>query len=956
MLVLANLLNRKHGNIVPQEYSARVEALMRRFQGPSTATANVEVPTIEHVDSSQRDNFVVLPVDDISRMVTSLYPQRRPPSLSSDQETLHSGVHSSASSISGFSMFKNAGSTDQLPSTFTQWPRESQLGAYLGSRDSPIDGNYPSPNMNADPLLDATDLDMQQLPEACNALQELETDSRPSWVVFASAGVTDLRPIDENWQNVAYQVRQSHARNPASSKSSRCSELITSLISEPLDDGAGRGPGIDRLRAYYRWLQEAIEDRIAVAQDNSDYVDAHDWLCRLRMLQGVYANGADLEALRCTIEGIEETCHQSLIEVEVTNDTCEAWLRVAARSLENWTERLLSIASGIQRLRDKMWYVADVRTSAAYDEARSVIGALRIMGKPKRTTRARAAPPLRHWTGAKMSSTNLHLKTEAQILELLSALPEQGGPNKLSDEQSRSTVQWMERNSIENFCRGEERLHRLCMEIHKCADQLTTSDASFITNNPLFALDGIHSQREYNGSKLSESLSGLKGTATQLGQLRLRTNAALSIDGISNVSHPLSSTSSHEYLESRSPTLTHKSSAPFWSPVMTEARSSSSATSIGSYHTQTVARFSGKKPLRAREIEPSNRLDSLRQRLAGLLLSDLTSLLFTEGSETDMAFWNGLGGSLAEKHFQTQVTQLQHASAKAFGGSERPQMGPGLKFDFTGAFRSMLKSFAATSNPSTKLGLLHDIDRLLPMYVEEVGVDITHPRVVSDAEPAKAPKADAKVAGFTRLFQDGSLRPQGIFRDLQYIAALTPSSVLEGTPQGRAFWNAAVAMSDLRQQARNIMVETADSIVAYHSNNRGHGRSSSTAQQQRDSATFSVPSRSSSAEEISRYTMSDAAYLLQITAKEGDHVAQRELATLYLTHPDLTDHIIAPFARPKDVFKEELESKWRRNQDPNRCDPATMCVAHHWMSLSAKGGDALAVAYLRQREEMDRLL
>ena len=151
------------------------------------------------------------------------------------------------------------------------------------------------------------------------------------------------------------------------------------------------------------------------------------------------------------------------------------------------------------------------------------------------------------------------------------------------------------------------------------------------------------------------------------------------------------------------------------------------------------------------------------------------------------------------------------------------------------------------------------------------------------------------------------------------------------------------------------MVETADSIIAYHSNNRGHGRSSSTAQQQRDSATFSAPSRTSSAEEVARYSMADAGYLLQITAREGDPVAQRELATLYLTHPELMDHIIAPFARPREVFKEELEAKWRSTRDRERCDPATMCVAHHWMSLSAKGGDALAKEYLRQREEMEAL-
>jgi hypothetical protein len=67
------------------------------------------------------------------------------------------------------------------------------------------------------------------------------------------------------------------------------------------------------------------------------------------------------------------------------------------------------------------------------------------------------------------------------------------------------------------------------------------------------------------------------------------------------------------------------------------------------------------------------------------------------------------------------------------------------------------------------------------------------------------------------------------------------------------------------------------------------------------------------------------------------------------------DHVIAPFALPGDVFKDEIEGKWKRDRDPERCDPQTMCVAHHWMVLGAKGGDALAREFLRQREEMERL-
>ena len=95
--------------------------------------------------------------------------------------------------------------------------------------------------------------------------------------------------------------------------------------------------------------------------------------------------------------------------------------------------------------------------------------------------------------------------------------------------------------------------------------------------------------------------------------------------------------------------------------------------------------------------------------------------------------------------------------------------------------------------------------------------------------------------------------------------------------------------------------------------------------------------------------------MLQIAAKEGFATAQRELATLYLTHPNLMDRVLAPFARPKEVFREEFEGKGRRDRDPNRYDPGAMCVAIHWMVKAAQGGDALARDNLREREEFEKL-
>ncbi|KAI9850465.1 MAG: hypothetical protein M1830_007016, partial [Pleopsidium flavum] len=86
--------------------------------------------------------------------------------------------------------------------------------------------------------------------------------------------------------------------------------------------------------------------------------------------------------------------------------------------------------------------------------------------------------------------------------------------------------------------------------------------------------------------------------------------------------------------------------------------------------------------------------------------------------------------------------------------------------------------------------------------------------------------------------------------------------------------------------------------------------------------------------------MEDAARMWMITAKEGDPVAERELAIFYLTHPELLPRIMLPLTMPRDTFKAEM--MYRRIEDPARSDPQTMCVAIHWMELSANGGDKLA--------------
>ncbi|KAK5694713.1 hypothetical protein LTR97_009303 [Elasticomyces elasticus] len=924
----------KHGHPVSLETAARVDSLLSRLQGGCQQIAAPQDISAHGSPLPKQAAFLVLSAADVTAILLALYPQRRPASFSSDQSTMHSGLQSSASSISGFSLFSPS-VVSEGPASGLQWTGKETLGEpFVGTGLTSTNGFVPGREQ-----FDSFSLDPDLVGEILTSIEEtIGPGGRPtsSWAVHLLQEGNSSEP-----EIAQYGRGNSQLTTGPDDHEYFDHDVLYYLLAVIPASKSPRQAGCD-MSAFdiYQHLLLAMETAYRTAEQARDYLEAHYWMEQLDVFRNAFADGLQSHRLTAMLDRIEVGTQAGITTDEVSVDSCIAWQRLATQTLEAQTSELVVSTRAAHHLRDKMWFVADVRTSAPYDEARSVANALRTMENKKRNMRAKVVPPLRHWTNAKVPSANFHLKTDAQVLELLSASSEQGGSGKLSDDQARATQLWLDQNNIEVICPAEERLHRLCMEIRKCVEILTSADGALLSSNSLFARDARRHVVHRN------PLAALQATTSRFSCLQLRTDVAPSIDTVSSASHPLSSASSREYLQSRSPTLTHRSSAPFWSPTMTEARSPSSATSLGSYHTRNKSYRASKRNVRAVSgIEDCGTLEELRRSLTALLLSDLTPLLFNDGSETDRAFWTGLGSKVTEQHLRSMYSQSGLFSRQS------PSPASLFSFDYMVAFERLFESFSAFSDPTTKLSLLYDIDQLLPLYANSLTIDASRDgrSVQSSSRP------DASIEGFRKLFCNAALRPKAIFRDLQYIAALVPSHILESTPAGKAFCNAAVAITGLKQELRNLMVETADSIIAYHSNNRGHGRASSTAQQERDSATFSAPNRVPSAEDVARYGMEHAAELLQITAKEGDPVAQRELATLYLTHPELMDHIIAPFSRPRDVFKDELESKWRKNQDPNRCDPATMCVANHWMGLSSKGGDALAKEYLRQRDEMERL-
>lgn len=901
---------------------------------------------------------VALSAADVSTLVNALYPPRRAPSLS-ERDSSHSGLQSSASSLSGFSLFQKPGAIDHMLN-------KSNTSAAINGA-SHIDEEHGAKTDSADEVsldLDAakvrTELDGQRLREICVAIEDSLTTRRPNasdqWcILLANPVAQDLRTVYEKLFGSPSRTRRATQSQHVPSNHKICRGVIEELLKEgELSQSRDCFGGPDQqAHALLHQITSVLNQRVKRLKDNADFATAHCYFRKIRHLNDLCnTEGHPLELITL-LRGLDADKQESLSTTSSIIDSCDTLTRSLTPVCERQSSQLVKVRDTMGQLRDKMWYVADVRTSATYDEIRSVVAALKAMGKAQQSARTQFASPSWNWNGAKSSSTPYQAKTNAQVLDLLSAPQDYGGRSKLNDDHSKALATWMERHTIENFCRGEERLHKTCMEIRKAVDQLTAENSS-LRSSTLFARDEPRTAVTQT-TRQRNSLWTLHEDRKRFDLLTLHTDVRPGLDNLSNgSSHPLSARSSRDRLDSWSPSITNKSSVTFWSPVTTEARSPSSVTSIGSSQTQGAPSASINKHMQTSIEEHRNSVEHLRQHTISLFLSDLGTPLFGDGSETDRAFWSGLGGELTARY-------LRNLFSEEYAGESEEELQ--LCFDFSEAFEELVLRFSASCDPYQKLKRLLDIDTLLAPYMAGLASSAnshtdfssrTVPQSGINQRPSSA-AVDIKVQGFTRLFCAEATRPNAIFRDLQYIAALVPSAILETTPQGKAFWNAAAAISNLKRGACNIMVETADSIIAHHSNNRGHGRSSSVAQQERDSAAFSVPKPTPSPEDITGRTMSDAALLLQITAREGYPVAQRELATLYLTDPELMEHIIAPFSRPREVFKEELESKWRKNQDPARCDPTTMCVAHHWMSLSSKGGDALATEFLRQREEMERL-
>ena len=788
---------------------------------------------------------------------------------------------------------------------------------------------------------------------------------------------------------------------------------------------------------------------------NFDFTGTLYWWKASRVLHELSASEDTIE-----LDNLLWSVSKNLQASISTHTAATARYTVLCRSLENLRKSqrraFQTLNEKMRVLRIKMWYVSDVRHSAAYEDALHVTRALRAMAS---SSRVKQPGSITTWARHRLRNSHVTDRSESQTLEILTAHKDHGGLSKLADEQVDLTWRWLTRNSIENFCKGEERIHRFCFEIQKCVNKLVGPN---LIESPV-----LWSSRIFEREKSTLNPRPLRSTNHE--QLRKPANDDFTARTGDRLTFPQGSQASW------GPSLVPSSILPnfdlsctdeAWSQPRSSVVASftdlgnqsrlkySSGTTPIPYALQTYQAALPPSSSSTYHLPPEELISAktdltqhIKKALGSLIVSDLGYLLWVHGSETDTWINHHASREIpsisankpeckpsmdantllptylpsAYKPPKSSTYAVQDPipenppskpPADRFSSfpSENAQPVPSpAEFPYKEVYKTLLDRFSYTLDPYRKLGILSQLHCLVLSSLDEqastqvkgVVTESQIQKIAAEATPvsSRVPRTkatsleeviancnerristlktrplteglvnsphcgatspstfttDSIVLALRNIFRDAFLRPTTLFRDLQFIAAFVPSSILDHTSQGTAFWDTGLAALALKDELCASLVARATEITAYHIN----GLSSS------------LPNPPS----LTTTSLRDAAHLWLLAAKEGSPVAARELGLFYLTHPQLLPLVTFPFSRARDVFRTTLTNErglsgnggrggnfsggagggpgTSTGGQPAGLDPWTFAMVFHWMEVAANGGDRDASEFLRGNGEL----
>lgn len=516
----------------------------------------------------------------------------------------------------------------------------------------------------------------------------------------------------------------------------------------------------DQLNPLVDLMQASIES----ARCSLDFGTAHLWWQTL----GIYRNFLSSTEPRTAYSFLlRDTADDLQRKLEAATHACKV-SELRLRSLENLRRHQTCVLAKMEgqrkALRVKMWYSSDVIHSATYEEALHVTRALQAMASSKRIK-----PPasMASWARQRLRRSGAFGRPEAQTLEAISAPKDYGGQSKLADEQIELTSRWLTRRSIENFCKGEERIHRFCFEVQKSINKMAGPNP---VKNPVLWSSNLFRREKasFDGQRSplmsrahTSPLADFPPSLPSFEHGRLKTAAldpseppAKAI-GSPKVRPAMNSFGGFWTGAQPSPAFTGlgmSSTHPHVPPTPTSpSRSWSSKPFISTPSPQGTVPFPLYPNFADKTFQPNNEAEfppakvafaeDIKTSLRSLLVSDLGYLLWKQGTETD-AWVNDCianqkdyrpedrsqeskpatelvshGKSAEVIYHQDETSNEAHSVNLHNGGVASSHSGPygdeHSSFPFSEAYAMLLQNMSLFHDPRAKLQLLYELEELI---------------------------------------------------------------------------------------------------------------------------------------------------------------------------------------------------------------------------------------------------
>ncbi|CAG8499772.1 12271_t:CDS:2 [Ambispora gerdemannii] len=401
---------------------------------------------------------------------------------------------------------------------------------------------------------------------------------------------------------------------------------------------------------------------------------------------------------------------------------------------------------------------------------------------------------------------------------------------------------------------------------------------------------------------------------------------------------------------------------------------------------------------------PSKNFESLTTQIANLDLStpDIpiaseVSITETESTETQLA------DALERSPFIPPKSTINERIPNINNEMNSQTCQPIVEYPFTKCCQSLMEEFTLLSSPYQKLHALFAIEMLvvaslsfappLPHLSSALSTPTSAPLspmliaspllTAITSTQAVTPGTDSIVNELERLFRQSSIRPKNLFRDMQLIATFVPGVILDLRDEGKAFWDMSLAVSSLKKEVVEKVVERGIKVM-----DGGIVKRDTLMRMEAEKENEELFVENFYEEDSEMKTQMEAVRLFTIGAKESNPIAQRELAILYLSLPTLPrssspppslyyptnngkishqhTHVTSinstifgsfsalststPVLTSSSFSTHNFDLFSTTKDDKQKYNPTNVAAAIHWFRLAAQQGEKFSERWLNHRD------